>query len=45
MGFFKKRKEKKRMKKQQKNIQADLYTLYIQWTAQPEYRNAEIGEK
>ena len=45
MGFLKKRKEKRRMKKQQKNIQADLYSLYIQWTAQPEYIDAEIGEK
>ena len=45
MGFLKNRKEKRRMKKQQKNIQADLYSLYIQWTAQPEYIDAEIGEK
>ncbi len=38
--FWKKRKEKQQMKKQQKHLEGQLYNLYDQWTVQGEYLDA-----
>lgn len=49
MGFFKqimkKRKEKKHMKKEQKDRESSILQLYNNWKEQPEYIDAKIGER